>query len=109
MSKTDNQKKYRVLINGQNFLLSSEGKTRKAGFHTTRFVEAQDDDEAEIVAISSIKSDARLTEIVQNKPGDSPTLYVEEIEEVKELGAQTGYAFYDEEEAAHGNKEEAAH
>jgi len=39
------QKKYIVSINGRNFLMKMDGKIRKAGFYTTRFVEAQNVEE----------------------------------------------------------------
>jgi hypothetical protein len=100
MSKVKSRKKYRVLINGQNFLLTIDGKARKSGFYTTRLVEAQDAKEAEIAAVELIKSDSKLKDIALNERGDSPMLYVEEVEEVKKLRPALGYAFYSEEEDA---------
>ena len=75
-----------------------DGEHRKTGFYTTRFVEAEDAEQAEALAVELIKSDPKLSNIVLNKRGDSPRVYVEEIEEVKRLRAQAGYAFYYEEE-----------
>jgi len=98
MRKTDGKKKYIVSINGRNFLMRMDGKIRKAGFYTTRFVEAQDVEEAEAVAIGLIRSDAKLSSSILNRREDPPILTVEEIEEVKKLQSQEGYAFYPEEE-----------
>ena len=98
MSEKNIKRKYRILVNGQNFLLEMDGENRKTGFYTTRFVEAQDAEQAEALAVELIKSDPKLSNIVLNKRGDSPRVYVEEIEEVKRLRAQAGYAFYYEEE-----------
>jgi hypothetical protein len=98
MKQAESKRKYRVLIKGQNFLLNKDGETPKTGFYTTRFVEAQDAKQAEAVAIELIKSDAKLADIVLNKRGDTPRLHIEEVEEVKRLRSQVGYAFYSEEE-----------
>lgn len=98
MSEKTNKRKYRVLIHGRNFLLSLDGKVRKTGFYTTRFVEAQDAERAEVAAIELIKSDPKLLDIVLNKREDGPVMNVEEIEEIKTLRPQAGYAFYSEEE-----------
>jgi hypothetical protein len=48
-------KKYKVFVHGQNFLLNLDGKAEKVGFYTTRFVEANDDNEAEENAISTLR------------------------------------------------------
>ena len=98
MRQAEGKRKYRVLINGQNFLLNIDGEIQKTGFYTTRFVEAQDAKQAETVAIELIKSDSKLADIVLNKRGDTPMLHIEEVEEVKRLRSQVGYAFYSEEE-----------
>lgn len=98
MSEAQNKRRFRVLVNGQNFLLNQDGIAQKTGFYTTRFVEAQDVEQAEAIAVELIKNDTKLSGIILNQGGDTPILYVEEIEEVKQLQQQIGYAFYSEEE-----------
>ncbi|HJP95836.1 MAG TPA: hypothetical protein VJ843_00535 [Candidatus Saccharimonadales bacterium] len=100
MSDPSDKRKYRVLINGENFLLNIDGRVQRMGFYTTRFVEAKDAEQAEAIAVELIKRDTKLSETVLNKRGDSPMLHAEEVEEVEESGAQLGYAFYSEEESA---------
>jgi hypothetical protein len=47
-------------------------KLKRTGFYTTRFVEAQDAEQAEFIAVGLIKNDPKLSDIVLNKGGDSP-------------------------------------
>lgn len=90
--------KYRVLINGQNFLLKIEGTLQKTGFYATRFVETQNEYEAETLAIEEVRRDPKLSAAVANQPDDSPVLHVDEVEKVDELKPPLGYAFYSEED-----------
>ena len=91
---------YRVLLNGENFLIEWDGQPSKTGFYTTRVVEADNPDEAETIAVEIIKQDARLRSITLNGKEDSPMIYVDEIEEVSSLApgenTATGFAFYPE-------------
>ena len=96
-------KKYRVFVCGQNFLLNLDGKAKKVGFYTTRFVEANDDHQAEENAISTLRNDPTLREGVLNEKSDAPTLYVEEISELESFEGLTlpgtGFSFYTGDEA----------
>lgn len=94
-------KRYRVLINGVNFLLEVDGALGKHGFYTSRWVEAEDPQSAELRAIELFRSEPGLRERLRNAPDDPPTLYVEETEEVMELEPAQGLAFYVEEETVH--------
>ena len=96
-NEDQDNRKYRVLINGENFLFEVDGKLQKTGFYTTRFVEARNPEEAEEIAIALIKEDPKLSGIVLNEGSDPAMLYAEEIEEVRKLEQQLGYAFYSEE------------
>ena len=97
MRETKSKRNFRVLVNGQNFLVDRDGKPRMTGFYTARFVEAQDPEQAEAVAVELIQSNSNLSDIILNQRGDTPVLNVEEIEEIKKLQPQLGYAFYSEE------------
>ena len=96
-------KKYKVFVHGQNFLLNLDGKAEKVGFYTTRFVEAKDDHEAEMNAISTLRNDPSLREGVLNEKSDPPMLYVEEIAELDSFDGltlpRTGFSFYTADEA----------
>jgi hypothetical protein len=94
-------KKYRVFIRGENFLLKVDGTAGKVGFYTTRFVEARNDSEAEDTAVSTLRNDSSLRDIVLNEKSDPPMLFVEEIDELISFDGLTlpgtGLAFFAEE------------
>ena len=93
-------KKYRVFLQGKNFLLNIDDKTEKIGFYTTRFVEANDELEAENKSVELIRNDPQLRQLVLNEKDDPPTIYQEDIEELSDFdGIKTpgaGYTFYPE-------------
>lgn len=95
--------KYRVLLNGRNFLLSLDGRPRKLGFYATRFVEARDAEGAENAAVELIRADDALKGTVLNSRDDPPMLYADEVEEVGASGAahhvSAGFSWYAEDEA----------
>ncbi len=85
---------YRVLVNGENFLMTVDGKPEKLGFYTTRFVEASNETEAETAAVSALRQDEQLQGTVLNIADDPPLLYADEIEQVSALEKAQGFAFY---------------
>lgn len=91
---------YRVLLNGQNFLLNFDGKIQKTGFYITRNVKAESVEDAEQKATELIKNDEWLKNNILNDRNDSPTIYIDEIG-VAEKGAKNlknlGFSFYLEE------------
>ena len=95
--------KYRVLLNGQNFLLNFDGLPQKLGFYVTRFVDAADDEEAEKAAVALLRDDASLKGLVLNGRDDPPMLYADEVEELAaydpEEHVNTGFSWYTEGEA----------
>jgi hypothetical protein len=90
--------KYKVLLRGQNFLLNLEGKRERVGFYTTRFVEAQNPQEAEANAISALRTDPELCDSVLNDKSDPPMMFIEEITELESFDGLTlpgtGFSFY---------------
>jgi hypothetical protein len=94
--------KYRILIEGKNFIINIEGKNNKLGFITTRWVEARTEAEAEKSAIELIRNDPQLKDTVLNKKDDQPMLYAEEIVEIKSFEGVNppgaGYGFYPQED-----------
>ena len=94
-------KKYKVLVRGDNFWLNLEGENQKLGFYTTRFVEAQNEDEAEEKAIALLRNDPKLRSGVLNEQSDSPVMFAEEIVELNSFDGLkipgTGFIFYPKE------------
>jgi hypothetical protein len=95
-------KKFKVFINGANFIFGQKNKEKnlREGFYTTRWVEANNSNEAEIMANELIWDELKLK--VFNDPSDPPIMHVEEIEELEDFGDHhipgTGFAFYIEDE-----------
>ena len=76
--------KYRVSINGENFLLNFDGQIQKVGFYVTRVVDARNSQGAELAAVDLVRNDSWLKGNVLNERDDPPILYAEEIEEIEE-------------------------
>src|SRR5262249_24035175 len=97
----DVMKKYKVFLNGRNFLMEADGQPKKMGFYTTRFVEAETPENAENIAVELVRNDAELRKAVKNEKPDPPTIYAEEIALLQSfegiLVPGTGYTFYEEE------------
>ena len=95
--------KYKVTVEGINFLIGVDDEIRKYGFFTTRFVEAWDADEAEAKVMDMLR--VELKELVQNEKSDSPMMFVEEIEELKTFGKflvpGTGFTWYPDDREGH--------
>jgi hypothetical protein len=90
-------KKYRVMLEGRNFLLDMEGSVEKYGFFTTRYVEAENPEQAEIKAVQLIREDQSLKVAAKNE-GSKPLIYLDSIVELESFeGVRlpgTGYSFF---------------
>jgi hypothetical protein len=73
-------RKYRVQIEGKNFLFDQDGELGKYGFFTFRFVEAENPLAAENAAISMLRDKLRTN--VKNDICDPPLMDVLEVSEV---------------------------
>ena len=91
-------KKYKTFVRGENFLINIDGKEQKHGFYTTIFVEAKDEEDAEQRSIRLLRDDPKLQESTLNNKSDSPTMYVEEIEELESFDGlnlpRIGFSFF---------------
>jgi len=90
---------YRVMINGQNFLVEMDGRVAKYGFFTTRIVEAADPAAAEHAAVQMIRETQRLRDLVRNDPADPPVMDVTSIVELESGEAESrepGFVWYEE-------------
>ena len=74
--------KYRVFLNGRNFLVDLGDGLASHGFYTTRFVEANAPDEAELKAVDSVRRREEIKPLLRNLPDAPPMLFAEEIEEI---------------------------
>ena len=89
--------KYRVVLKGENFEIVTENKVTNMGFYTTRFVNAESLDEAEMKAIELIKNDEYLLKSVVPNSSVEPMIYVEAIYQAKwwnRVGGK-GFTFWD--------------
>ncbi len=92
--------KYKVLINGANFLIDMDGRIAKYGFFTTRFVEALDAGAAENAAVQMIRETQRLRDLVRNAPDDPPVMNVIGITKMESFDGienlELGFVWYEE-------------
>ncbi|HEY8158189.1 MAG TPA: hypothetical protein VIF10_05730 [Methylobacter sp.] len=93
--------KYRVLLNGSNFLLDLGDGLAPHGFFTARFVEAGTSDEAELKAVASLRKHEEIKAKLRNLPDTPPVLFAEEIEEIENSDSienpEQGIIWYKEE------------
>jgi hypothetical protein len=91
-------KRWRVMMNGTNFLISIDEQVRKVGFYTMVFVVARNAREAELKAVDCLRHDRKLRRAVRNTAADPPVLRAEEIEEIPSFRGcrrpRTGLGFY---------------
>lgn len=78
-------KKYRVRLNGRNFLLDLNGEPTKFGFHAVRYVKAKTPEEAAKIASILIHQNPILKESVMYESADRPVIEITEIKEVNFL------------------------
>ena len=78
-----------------------EEQDQKFGFYTTVFVEALNEETAELKATELLWNDHRLIGSMLNTESDSPMIFVEEIEELESFDGltlpRTGFSFYPDE------------
>ena len=95
-------KKYMLMLKGRNFRIEIDGKLEKLGFYTTRWVEAQNPEDAELEALDLVRQDVSLKASVRNDRDDPPMIYLEELCEVERFEGinvpGAGYSFYPDKE-----------
>ncbi|HZL88958.1 MAG TPA: hypothetical protein VFB96_11335 [Pirellulaceae bacterium] len=96
-------RKYRVTINGRNYLINVEGKPQRMGFYKICYLEAHDPQEAENLAVSKIVADPRWRGKILNSADDRPVMYLDSLDELESFegveSLETGYIFYPDEAA----------
>jgi hypothetical protein len=96
-------KRFKVKLHGENFLLNPDGEFKKYGFYATKFVKAENPQEAEKIAAILIRQNPNLRDTVLNENTDHPRINFEEIKEVGSLKyfakkSTTNIRFYLEDE-----------
>jgi hypothetical protein len=90
--------RYVVMLEGRNLLLDYHGQLVRFGFSTSRNVVASSPEEAERMALDSVRSDESLARTVKNPPGDPPRYTVTHQQEVGSFEGipeeGLGYIFY---------------
>jgi len=71
--------KYKIMLNGQNFVIDLGEGQEKYGFYTTLYAHANSKAEAENIAIESIHKINTIKDNIKNADNDPPILYAEEI------------------------------
>ncbi len=86
---------WRVSLEGKNFWLKLDDSAKKFGFFTTRYVEADDPENAENAAVQMLREDPKL-QAVLNDRSDPPTIFAGEIIEIvpDPECVNAGYSFY---------------
>jgi hypothetical protein len=88
---------FKVFLNGENFWLQAEGKPARLGFYTTRFVEAENEREAELKAVEMLRDNEKLKQVL-NDDSDAPMIYCESVESIEPFDPETvvqhGFTFY---------------
>ncbi len=73
--------KFKVLVEGRNFLLEMDGDRIRHGFHVWLTVEANDRTGAACAALEGLQKLPKTASL--NEPGDPPKMQVKEIRESK--------------------------
>ena len=93
-------KKYRIMLQGSGLLLDMGNGPARHGFFTTRYVEAESPEQAEVAAADLVRKDGELRSAILNEKTDPPKIYSVEVVELESFEAidvpGTGYGFYPE-------------
>jgi len=92
---------FQVLLQGDNFFVEFDGKEERLGFVTTRWVKANDEEQAELKAVELIKNDVHIQNLLRTPECElpSPMVYLSEMYKVNWFTyiwrkPGTGYSFY---------------
>ena len=83
--KENFMKRFKVKLHGKNFFLNLDGEPRKLGFYATRFVKAENPEEAEKIAVILTHQNPNLRKTLLNEKDDRPKINLEGIKEINFL------------------------
>jgi hypothetical protein len=75
-------RKYRLLMNGRNYLIHSDGKPKKHGFFQDLYLEADNPRQAEALAVARIRFNKELKDAALNRQDDPWVVYLDTIWEL---------------------------
>ena len=91
-------RKFRVLVHGFDPGSSLGLDGPGVGFYTTRYLEAENEQEAAGLAVEMVTSEERLATVVKNEWRNQPVIKAEEVDELESLEGiplpGAGYTFY---------------
>lgn len=94
-------KGFKVILNGKNFYIHSQGSTKVFGFYATRLVEANTEIEAQEKAMHVVMDDKNLQDAMRNPSDTPPQIYIEEVEQInfseEDLSNNHVFMFYESE------------
>ena len=101
--KRELMRRFKVKLHGENLLLNLDGEFKKFGFYATKFIKAENPQEAEKIAAILIHQNPNLKNTVLNEDTYRLKFNIEEIEEVNFLKffakkSKTNFSFYPEDE-----------
>jgi len=101
--KENFMKRFKVKLHGKNFFLNLDGEPRKLGFYATRFVKAENPEEAEKIAVILTHQNPNLRKTLLNENDDRPEINLVEIKEISfpkffAKKSTTDFTFYSEDE-----------
>ncbi len=74
------KQKYKVEVEGRNFLVLWDQAPQKYGFHAIRYVAAKNETDAELVTLELLTAECK--EFILNAAGDKPMIRVAEVKPV---------------------------
>ena len=84
------------MLRGENFEINSASGVENLGFMTTRIVNANNPEEAELIAVEMVRKDSSLLEMLHKESNLEPKIFLEEVWHArwwKRLGGK-GYTFF---------------
>ena len=88
---------YRCFISGENFPGQLIGEDYPVGFYTTRFIQAEDEDSAEMVGLDLLRTEGSFQLPDGLSPPAAAKVYFEELAEVEESEgpeSQGGFSWF---------------
>ncbi len=85
---------FKCFIEGENFPGALIGKSQPVGFYTTRCVEASSADEAELIALDTLRREPAFDIPVDQRPKDARVYFTEIVETHGPDGANAGATWF---------------
>ena len=88
---------HRCFIRGENFPTFLDGEHTLLGFYTTRFVEASGSEDAEQIALATLRGEPKLAPPEGVKPSGTFRVFFEEVREIpadRVPSQPPGFTFY---------------